>query len=176
VLETFFALPWDAEPFRGDLLVAELGTGSVVRAELPDLAVRETIASGLIFPAGLATNGDDAYVSDAVLGTVFQFIRGGEVLPVPEPVATGLAGPEGIALRSGGNRLLVVEGATSSLKEIHLQSGTVKTIATDLGFQPPFLPTLPLFNDVDVDSTGAMYVNSDGDNVIYKIRSHGNAD
>jgi DNA-binding beta-propeller fold protein YncE len=159
-------------------LVAELGTGSVVRAELPDLAVRETIASGFIFVAGLAVDEDDAYVSDAVLGTVFQIIRDGEVLAAPEPVATGLAGPEGIALRSGGNNLLVVEGATSSLKEINLRSGVVKTIATDLGFQPPFIPILPThwFNDVDVDATGAMYVNSDGDNVIYKIRSHGNED
>jgi DNA-binding beta-propeller fold protein YncE len=179
VLDTFdFILPLDAEPFEGDLLVAELGTGSVVRAELPDLTVRETIASGFIFVAGLAVDDDDAYVSDAVLGTVFQIIRGGEVLAEPLPVATGLAGPEGIALRSGGNRLLVVEGATSSLKEIHLRSGTVKTIATDLGFQPPFLPTLPThwFNDVEVGSDGAMYVNSDGANVIYKLRSHGNAE
>ena len=178
VLETFdFILPMDAEPFQGDLLVAELGTGSVVRAELPDLAARETIASGLVFVTGLAVDDDDAYVSDAVLGTVFQIIRGGEVLAEPQPVATGLAMPEGIALRSGGNRLLVVEGATSTLKEIHLRSGTVKTIATDLGFQPPFLPTLPThwFNDVDVDAKGAMYVNSDGANVIYKLRSHGDA-
>jgi DNA-binding beta-propeller fold protein YncE len=178
VLDTFFVLPIDAEPFEGDLLVAELGTGSVVRAELPDLVNREIIASGFFFVSGLAVDEDDAYVSDALQGAVFQIIRDGEVLAQPVPVATDLAMPEGIALRSDGNRLVVVEGATSSLKEIHLQSGTVKTIAIGLGFQPPFIPTLPThwWNDVDVDATVAMYVNSDGANVIYKIRSHGNAD
>jgi sugar lactone lactonase YvrE len=104
-------------------------------------------------------------------------MRDGEVLAIPEMVATDLAGPEGIALRSDGNKLLVVEGATSSLKEIHLQSGKVKTIANELGFQPSVGPDLPgqWFNDVDIDSAGAMYVNADGANVIYKFNSHGNA-
>ena len=141
-----------------------------------DLDDRETIASGFYFPAGLAVYEDNAYVSDTVLGAVFQIMRDGEVLAIPEMVATGLAGPEGIALRSDGNKLLVVEGATSSLKEIHLQSGKVKTIANELGFQPSVGPDLPAqwFNDVDIDADGAMYVNADGANVIYKLNSHGN--
>ena len=110
------------------------------------------------------------------MGAVFQIIRDGEVLEEPEIVASGLAGPEGIALHANGNKLLVVEGETSSLKEINLISGKVKTVATELGFQASVAPSLPAqwFNDVDVDSTGAMYVNSDGTNVIYKLRSHGN--
>lgn len=174
--QTFFSAPVDAEPFNGDLLISEAGTGSVVRMSLSDPDKRETIASGFFFPAGLAVHGGNAYVSDTVLGAVFQIIRDAEVLQAPEMVADGLAGPEGIALRAGGNKLLVVEGATSSLKEIHLRSGKVKTIAAELGFQPSVGPELPAqwFNDVDIDSTDAMYVNSDGANVIYKLRSHGN--
>jgi len=53
---------------------------------------------------------------------------------------------------------------------VHLASGTVKAIATDLGFQPPvpgFTPT-HFFNHVD--STGAMYVNAEGAKVIHKLR------
>lgn len=171
VLDTAFAAPVDAEPFGGDLLVTELGTGSVVRAALPDLTVRETVASGFILPYGLAVYQGNAYVSDAALGAVFQIIRNGEVLTIPDPVATGLAIPEGIALRPGGNRLLVVEGLTNSLKQIHLKSGKVKTIATNLGFQPTipgFFPTA-WFNDVEVDANDVIYGNSDWANVIYKI-------
>ena len=69
-----------------------------------------------------------------------------------------------------------MEGSTSSLKEINLKSGKVKTIATELGFLPSVGPELPAqwFNDVDIDSAEAMYVNSDGANVIYKLKSHGN--
>ena len=75
-------------------------------------------------------------MADAVAGVVYQIIREGAVLPAPDPVAIGLNSPEGLALRSGGNRLLVVEGGTSTLKEIHLRSGKIKTIARDLGYRP----------------------------------------
>jgi len=176
VVQSFFAAPVDAEPFGDQLLITEAGTGSVLRVSLSDLDKRETVASGFYFPAGLAVDDGNAYVSDTVLGAVFQIIRDGEVLAMPEMVAEGLAGPEGIALRSAGDRLLVVEGATSSLKEIHLRSGRVKTIANELGFQPSVSSDLPAqwFNDVDIDSSGAMYVNADGANVIYKFKSHEN--
>lgn len=171
-----YAAPVDAEVFGDRLLVSDAGTGSVVAASVDKLDEPETVASGFYFPAGLAVYGGDAYVSDTILGAVFRIIKDGEVLATPERVADGLAGPEGIALRSDGNRLLVVEGATSSLKEIHLQSGKVKTIASGLGFQPSVGPELPAqwFNDVDIDADGAMYVNSDGANLIYKFNSHGN--
>jgi sugar lactone lactonase YvrE len=175
--QSLFAAPIDAEPIGDELLISDAGTGSVVRVSVSDLDARETIASGFYFPAGLAVDNGNAYVSDTVLGAVFQIIRDGEVLALPDMVADGLAGPEGIALRSGGNHLLVVEGATSSLKEINLRSGKVKTIAKDLGFQPSVGPELPAqwFNDVDIDRAGAMYINSDGANVIYRLKSHGNA-
>jgi len=173
--QTFFSAPVDAEPFGGDLLISDAGIGGVVRVSLSDLNDRETIASGFYFPSGLAVYAGDAYVSDTMLGAVFQIIRKGEVLASPEMVASGLAGPEGIALRADGNKLVVVEGSNSSLKEIHLRSGKVKTIARDLGFQPALGQTLPAhwFNDVDIDDEDAMYLNSDGANVIYKLKSHG---
>jgi len=175
--QTFVAAPVDAEPFGGALLISDAGTGSVLRVSLSDLDDRETIASGFYFPAGLAVHAGNAYVSDTMQNAVFQIIRDGAVLSEPKIVANGLAGPEGIALRANGNKLVVVEGTTSSLKEINLRSGQVKTIAKGLGFQPSLGLDLPAhwFNDVDIDHQDAMYVNSDGANVIYKLRSHGRA-
>ena len=71
--------------------------------------------------------------------------------------------------------LLVVDGGAQTLVEVNLKSGNVRTIATDLGFQTPIPGVAPSgwFNDVEVDATGAMYVNGDRANVIHKIRSHG---
>jgi sugar lactone lactonase YvrE len=170
LLATAFALPIDAQPFQGDLVVTEIGSGQVVRASGPDLSVRETLATTSM-PVGLAATDDDLYVSDGILGVVLQIVEDGEVLDTPKTVASGLAAPEGIALRSGGNRLLVVEGGTGSLKDVHLKSGKVKTIATGLDFQAPvpdFIATHWL-NDVEVDAKGAMYVNADRANVIFKF-------
>jgi sugar lactone lactonase YvrE len=170
LLATAFALPMDAQAFQGDLVVTEVGSGQVVRASGPDLSVRETLATTFL-PVGLAATDDDLYVSDGILGVVLQIVEDGEVLDTPKTVASGLVGPEGLALRSGGNRLLVVEGGTGSLKEVHLKSGKVKTIATGLEFQAPvpdFIPTHWL-NDVEVDAKGGIYVNADRANVIFKF-------
>jgi sugar lactone lactonase YvrE len=174
VLGTQFALPIDAQPFQGDLIVSESGTGNVVRASGPGLAVREVLAT-MTLAGGLAATEDDLYVSDAGLGEVLQIIADGELLGPPRTVASGFMLPEGLALRSAGNNLLVVDGGEQTLVEVNLESGNVKTIATDLGFQTPIPGVAPLgwFNDVEVDATGAIYVNGDRANVIHKLRSHG---
>jgi sugar lactone lactonase YvrE len=169
---TYFNGPVDSQRFQDDLIVTELFTGNVVRASGHDLENRETIATSF-GPTGLAASDDDLYVSDSILGTIFQIIEDGEVLNPPLPVATGFIRPEGIALRPGGNRLAVIEAGMDSLKEVHLKSGEIKTIASNLGFYDP-LPGLPAFdiylNNVTIDNTGAMYINADEANVIYKMR------
>jgi sugar lactone lactonase YvrE len=174
VLGTTFELPLDAEPFQGDLIVSEFGSGNVVRASGPDLSVREILAT-LTLAGGLAATEDDLYVSDSGTGEVLQLIDEGVLLHPPKTVASGFLLPEGLALRSGGRNLLVVDGATQTLVEVNLESGNMKTIATDLGFQSPIPGVLPAgwFNDVEVDASGAMYVNGDRANVIHKLRSHG---
>jgi sugar lactone lactonase YvrE len=172
VLSTLFAGPIDVQRFQGDLIVSEPFLGQVVRASGPNLEIRETLAT-LAFPTGLAATDGDLYVSDSVLGMVFQIVRGGELLTTPSPIATGLANPEGMAVRCGGNRLVIVEAGTDSLKEVHLNSGEIRTIASNLGFYDP-LPGMPPFdvflNNVTIDNTGAMYINADEANVIYKFR------
>jgi hypothetical protein len=50
-----------------------------------------------------------------------------------------------------------------------LVSGERDFIAEDLNFQPVAIPVLVthFINDVEVDDSGAIYVNSDGGNIIY---------
>ena len=106
---------------------------------------------------------------------VLQIVEDGELLDPPKVVASGFVLPEGLALRSAGRNLLVVDGGAQTLVEVNLESGNMKTIATDLGFQTPIPGVTPFgwFNDVEVDASGAMYVNADRANVIHKFRSHG---
>ena len=59
-----FNLPLNAIRFQDDLVVAELGTGSVVRASAADPTQRTTLAKDLGVPAGLAANDEDLWVSD----------------------------------------------------------------------------------------------------------------
>ena len=72
-----FAMPLNAVRFDGDLVVAEFGTASVVRASGDDPAQRETIATGLTVPAGLATDGENLWVGDWATGQVWQIIADG---------------------------------------------------------------------------------------------------
>ncbi|MDJ0849826.1 MAG: hypothetical protein QNK04_15765 [Myxococcota bacterium] len=174
VLGALFELPLDAEPFQGDLIVTEFGTGNVVRASGPDLATREILATTTL-AGGVAASHEDVFVSDGGTGEVLQIIEDGAVLDPPVVVASGFLLPEGLALRRGGKRLLVVDGGAQTLVEVDLRSGSMETLASDLGFQTPIPGVLPFgwFNDVEVDTTGAIYVNADRANVIHKLRTHG---
>ena len=172
VVKASFIFPADAAPFEGDLLVSEFALGRVVRARMPHLSERETVADGLAFPAGLAANDKDVYVSDSAQGKVFLIIRDGEVLSEPEEIAAGFDIPEGISLNSDSSKLLVVEGGSSTLTEITLATGERTIIAEELDFQPSgSIPGLIThwINDVEVDDNDYVYVNSDGGNAIYKF-------
>ena len=174
ILTTLFDGPIDAHPFQGNLLVTEFATGNVVLASGSDLGNREIIAvtPGAAFLAG---DDDNVYLSDVLNKTVFQIIANGTILSPPVVVATGFDAPEGILLLSGGgggDALLVVDGGRETLEKVDLMSGKVQTIATDLGFFPGIQDlALGFPNDVVVDDSGAMYVNGDRANVIYKFPS-----
>ena len=159
-----FAVPLNAIRFRGDYVVAELMTASVVLApeKDPSPSQRVTLASGLGIPIGLAKTDDDLFVSDWATGMVLQIISDGEVLSEPTVVATGLKAPEGLAVDLNGD-LLVVETGTGRLLRIDLGTGQVSTVAEGLeaGRAPPegAIPTWVLAG-VAVGPSGAIYVVS----------------
>ena len=69
-----FAMPLNAVRFGGDLVVAELGSGSVVRASGADPSQRTTLIKDLGVPAGLATNGKELWVERPCCG---QYLAAG---------------------------------------------------------------------------------------------------
>jgi sugar lactone lactonase YvrE len=164
-----FDVPLNAVRFQADLVVAELGTGSVVRVDANDN--RTTIATELFVPTGLATSEDDLWVADWASGVVWQIVADGQLLDEPASVATGLAQPEGLVAEHASS-LLVVESGAGRVSRIDLNSGAVTTVADDLALgatAPDGWPPTWLFNGLAVGERGDIYVTGDIGNVIYRI-------
>ena len=167
-----FNVPLNAIAFQGDLIVAELGSGSVVRAQGDDPTQRETLVKDLAVPTGLAATERDLWVADMATGTIWQIIANGVTLPEPKLIAQQLAVPEGLAVTDDGKFLVVVEVAARRLSLIDLSTGLVKPLAEDLAIGVTatrfFHPTW-IFNGVAIDEEGQVYVTSDKSNVIYRF-------
>lgn len=169
-VETYsdFGAPLAALRLQGDLVVADLISGSVVRQVGAD---RETLASGLGVPAGLAAQGGDLFVSDFAAGTVLQVVDDGEVLTPPVVIASGLAEPEGLAVDAQG-RVLVVESGAGVLRRISPGSGTSTVLASGLktgleGYTGA--PPAYVIAGVTTGPLGQIYVSGDRGNEIYRI-------
>src|SRR6266545_1673181 len=169
---TGFAVPLNAIRFQGDLVVAELGSGSVVRARGANPTERATLATGLGVPAGLAATDDDLWVGDWATGSVLQLVADGRPLAPPRVVAEHLAAPEGLAVAPDRRSLLVVESGAGRLVRIDLATGRVSTVADGLALGAQGIPGLPptwSFNGVAVGHSGAVYVSGDKANVLYSL-------
>jgi sugar lactone lactonase YvrE len=165
-----FDVPLNAMRFQGDLVVSELGTGSVVRLDAGS-NLRTPLATGLSVPSGLAAIEDNLWVADWATGFVWQIVADGITLDPPQLTAAGLALPEGMAADHDGS-LLVVESGMGRLSRVDPATGSVHTIADNLalGSAPPAgWPPTWIFSDVAVGEAGAIYVTGDVDNVIYRI-------
>ena len=165
-----FAMPLNAVRFGGDLVVAELGSGSVVRASGADPSRRTTLIKDLGVPGGLATNGQELWVGDRASGSIWQLAAAGELLPEPKLLASGLDRPEGLAVADG--RLLVAEAGTGRLLAIDLATGGMSTLAAGLAFSPGAPaggPPTFVMNRMAVDPAGVIYVTGDRANVLYRI-------
>lgn len=163
-----FSVPMNAIPFQGDIAVAELGTGSVVRQ-----SDHSVLASGLFVPVGLAATENDLWVSDWATGIVWQIVQAGQLSNLI--VAEDLQNPEGLALTLDGN-LLVVEAGADRLSRINIETGEVVVLATDLELDyepPPGVPPNNHFNGVAVGSRGYIYVTGAGSNVLYRFKELG---
>lgn len=168
-----FAVPLNAIRFQGDLVVAELGTSSVVRASTEDPSQRVALAEGLSVPVGLAATDDDLWVADWAAGSVLQIVAGGKPLVEPVPVATDLSFPEGLAVALDGS-LLVVEAGAGRLSRIDTATGQVSTVAEGLELGAPGVEGMPptwVFNGVAVGPSGMIYITGEIANVLYCLEA-----
>ncbi|KAL7568606.1 hypothetical protein ACA910_022708 [Epithemia clementina (nom. ined.)] len=91
---------------KNGILVAELTYGDKVLAQSPDYEAesRQTIAN---LPGTLSLTGNgqgDVYASNFFAGTIVQIYSNGRRLDsIPIPIASVLAGPEGIAFVDHNN-------------------------------------------------------------------------
>ena len=168
-----FAVPMNAMRFQGDLVVAQLGTGSVVRRDAA--GATSTLAGGLVYPTGLAATDDDLWVADWATGVVWQVVADGAVLVPMRPVATGLQFPEGMAVDRDGT-LLVVESAAPGagrLSRIDPATGTVTPVLEGLATGMQGSATMPpsfALSSVTVSGSGTLAVTGDMGNVVYRLR------
>ncbi|MCK1299558.1 SMP-30/gluconolactonase/LRE family protein [Bradyrhizobium sp. 24] len=164
-----FKAPHDALVLAdGSILVAELGTKSLVRVSGEHGKDRTTLIGGLEGPVGLvAGSRGEVYATEAFSGVVSMIESNGE----KTVIAKDLKMPEGIARASDG-KLIVAEVGAKRLIEIAPESGTITEIAANLpiglsgapGGLPTHIPT-----GVGIGESGTIYFSSDIENAIYKV-------
>lgn len=157
----------------GRVLVAELGSGELFWV-LPggggEGAGRQTLATGLDQPAGLAAGADGTlYVTEAGAGTLSRIdaATGARSLLVQD-----LQMPEGVAVTADG-QVVVAEVGARRIIAVDPATGAVEVVAEDLpvglpappGAPPVFTPT-----GLAAGGDGTMYFTSDLENAIYRIR------
>lgn len=165
-----FKAPVDAiETAKGELLVLELGTGSLLRVTGADSKDQVAIAKDLAAPTAMVEGPDNVvYVTETAGGRVVQIdIASG----ARKTVSEGLVAPEGIDLGPDG-RLYVAEVGHRRVVAIDPANGERTVIATNLDIDlktykdgpPAFITT-----GVAVGKSGTVYVSSDIRNSIYKL-------
>lgn len=166
-----FALPMNAIRFQGDLVVAELITGSVSRRT--GSGPPSPIATGLVVPTGLAATNDDLWVADWATGIVWKIVADGAILPSKQLTAGGFVFPEGMAVDTDGS-LLVVEAGADRLTRVDPATGLKTTVVDSLALgvelsagAPPAVP----LSSVAVGRNGTSFVTGDAANVVYRIRA-----
>ena len=158
--------PIDGQPFKGDLIVTTAAPDGAIYRLGPDLVPTGDAIARVPGATGIAAKGGDVYVANGLDGTIVQIIDNRRTLETPVVVFDGLNSPEGIDIK--GNVLYVVEGGSETLTSIDMRNGRRTTIATDLGFQGPFLFPFGYLNNVTVAGND-IYVNADRRNVIYEF-------
>jgi sugar lactone lactonase YvrE len=173
-----FQTPINAIRFQGDLIVAELGTGTgtarVIRARSDERVTLVNASNGLVVPSGLAASDNILWVADWATGRVLQITENGKVLSEPRTIAEGLSHPEGLAWTPDGY-LLIVETGAGRISLIDPDSGNIDTIEQGLKLGIPAVPNSPptwIFSDVALGSSGVIFITSDVENVLYRIERY----
>jgi sugar lactone lactonase YvrE len=156
-----FSSPGDAvEGPDGSLIVADTGSGRVLRVTGPEPMDRTVIAEHLADPTGLALASDGTlYVTETAAGRLLHIVADRE----PTVMAEGLVQPEGIAIDADG-RILVLEVGARQVTRVDAKGTAV--IATNL---PVGLSNGPsLYRGLAAGANG-IYFSSDIDNVVYRL-------
>jgi sugar lactone lactonase YvrE len=166
-----FGFPWMVRAGRpGHLLVGDQALGAVFEVDLADGRTTPVI-QGLRSPSGLAFDPDTgvAYVADTGGGRVLGVNLS---LPAPSPflVATGLAGPEGVAV-DRDKTVLIIEGDTGRLFRVDPRDSRRRLEASGLptrtvGFG---LPLMNYSSDVLVRRDGTIVVSGDADGSLLEL-------
>ncbi|GGC88932.1 Vgb family protein [Chelatococcus reniformis] len=153
----------------GGLLVAEIGTGSLLKMSGEHGSDRKAVATGLAEPVGLVvTEPDTAYVTEASGG---QLTRVDLATGAKTVVAKGLQRPEGLAAAPDGT-LIVAEAGARRLVAVDPRSGQTKEIVGGLPVDlpaPAGIPSSFVPVGVAVGPSGTIYVTSNSENAIYKV-------
>jgi sugar lactone lactonase YvrE len=160
-------LPLDALGYGGQVVVSDLTAHQVSELDM-STCTRTALATASV-PTGLATDGTDLWAADWADGTVTQIAHAGHAV-APRRVATGLAGPEGLAVAPGGGALLVVETAEHRVSRIDLATGAVTPLidGLDVGRPGPSVaPPIWIFDGIAVGPSGEVYVSAHG---LYRFR------
>jgi sugar lactone lactonase YvrE len=148
---------------NGDLIVAESGTGRLLRVTGEQAATGTAIASGLGNPRGLAPAGPAAvYLTEFDAGRVLRIELATGAMQV---VATGLSNPEGIAVDANG-QLVVVEVGAKRIVRIDPKDGKSVLLAADLPLG--LVNGFSMYRGVAVGAN-AIYFNSDVKNTVFRL-------
>lgn len=171
ILTTYHELitPFDvAEMPDGRLLALQMMSGSIV--ELKSETERETVFGGLTTPVAMVVvDANQLYVTEYASGNVslINLDTGAKTI-----IATELEGPEGIALGPDG-LLYVAETAAQRVTVIYPRTGGKTVIAENLpiGYKTaPGMPPMGITTGVAVADNGDVYVTSDIEDALYRIR------
>ena len=153
----------------GSLVLAQTAAGKLVRlfdaATLGPDGQRVDIAAKLGAPLGLAPmDAQNVYVGDMSGGRI---LRVNVVSGSSTVVADTLDRPQGIALATDGS-LLVVEAGRQQLTRVDPRSGGKSVVARNL---PIGIPNVPITAaGVAVGANGTLYVSSDAENSLWRLR------
>jgi streptogramin lyase len=165
---TGFQMPMDAIPLDdGSILVAELMTGSILRASGPELKQREPVVQGLKGALQMMLGTDGALYFTEFAGTLTRLDLADKTKTT---LASDLAAPKAVAQTPWGS-LVVLEVAAKRLTEIDPATGERRTVAANLPVNGKFLPPTPplMAPGMAVDAQGIVYFGTD-QNAVYRVR------
>jgi sugar lactone lactonase YvrE len=157
------------EMMDGSVLVAETGTGKILRVTGDQGTSRTVLAENLLEPMGMALSKDQQslYVAEAGAGNLIKIELSTGTQSI---IASDLSAPEAVAIHPDGS-LLIAETGADRITQLKAD-GSSQTIATNLplGLQGyPGLPGSFLPTGLAVSRHGSIFVSSDIDNSIIKL-------